>query len=108
MPNITFKDKKITVKKGTNLRKALLYHRLSPHNASSQYLNCKGLGSCGTCAIEISGELPPLTTLEKWRLSFPPHKKESPLRLACQIKVNNDLTIKKHDGFWGHLLCEDQ
>lgn len=44
------------------------------------------------------------TTKEKLRLNFPPHGSEdqSPnLRLACQVQVEGDITVKKRTGFWG-------
>lgn len=102
MPIIEYNGKRIEVKRGTNLRKACREAGLSLHNGSSRWLNCKGLGTCGTCAVEIEGNsIGPLTAQEKWRLNFPPHQMESGLRLACQIKVEGDLKLKKHPGFWG-------
>jgi len=101
MPSITFKGKTITCSQGANLRKVLLKHQLSPHNGASTLLNCKGLGSCGTCAVYIEGNTNEKTIMEKWRLSFPPHQPKVGLRLACQCKVNGDLQLKKHDKFWG-------
>jgi len=98
---IAFKSRKIEVNEGVNLRSALLKQDLSPHNGAAQWLNCKGLGTCGTCAVSVAGDLPPLNSREKWRLNFPPHKLSNNLRLACQIKVHDDLKIEKHAGFWG-------
>ncbi|MEM6380120.1 MAG: 2Fe-2S iron-sulfur cluster-binding protein [Bacteroidota bacterium] len=101
MPKITFKGKTITCVQGANLRKVLLKHHLSPHNGASTLLNCKGFGSCGTCAVYIEGDTNEKTMMEKWRLSFPPHQPKARLRLACQCKVDGDLELKKYDGFWG-------
>lgn len=102
MPFIEFKGKRFVAKRGTNLRKACREAGLSPHNGASQWLNCKGLGTCGTCAIEVEeGVLGPLNSREKWRLNFPPHRQEDGLRLACQLKVEGDLRLKKHSGFLG-------
>jgi ferredoxin len=64
-------------------------------------MNCTGIGSCGTCAVEIHGEVGPLTAMERWRLAFPPHHPSRGLRLACQVKVTSDLVVIKHSGFWG-------
>jgi ferredoxin len=91
----------ITVKKNSNLRKVLLHNDMVPYNKLSEILNCRGLGTCGTCAIEIEGKVSPKTKVEKWRLNFPPHSEQDGLRLACQCKVLGDLKLTKHSGFWG-------
>lgn len=108
MPKVHFKGKIIEVAKGSNLRKALMKNGLHPYNGNAKYLNCRGLGSCGTCAIEVlSGKVHPPTFMERRRLNFPPHQKANPLRLACQCRVEHDLVLKKHPGFWGHLYAKE-
>jgi ferredoxin len=99
--NIRYNDQDISVEKGMNLRKALMRNGSSPYNGLARHLNCRGLGSCGTCAVKISGRVEPFTLMENWRLSFPPHKKQSGLRLACQVKVFSDIVVTKGKGFWG-------
>lgn len=79
---------------------------VSPHNGASRNINCHGLGTCGTCAVEISGPVSPKTRRESWRLNFPPHREENGLRLACQCQVHGDLVITKHPGFWGQDVEE--
>ena len=101
---IKFKGKTIEAKHNANIRKILRNAGLTPHNGNAEFLNCKGLGTCGTCAVEIKGEVSPMTKREKWRLNFPPHQLDSNLRLACQCKVLSDLYIQKHDGFWGEKI----
>jgi len=101
MHKIKFKGKIIECKKGDNLRKILRKANLNPHNGDAKWLNCKGFGTCGTCALEIKGEVSPITKVEKWRLNFPPHQLENGLRLACQCQVLGDLELEKHEGFWG-------
>ena len=93
---------KIEVHEGDNLRRALIRSCHSPHNYKS-FISCQGLGSCGTCAVEIiRGDAGEATFMEKWRLRFPPHKiGPNPMRLACQVTVKQDLYIRKHSGFWG-------
>lgn len=98
-----FKGQKISMASGTTIRSALLAAGVSPHNGQATWLNCKGMGTCGTCALEIRGDVTPPTTIEKWRLQFPPHKKGTPLRLACQCKPISDCELIKHEGFWGEL-----
>lgn len=94
---------------GELLRTAALRRRVvSPHNGNSKLINCRGLGTCGTCAVEIAqgGMVEPKdrNSREKLRLSFPPHNpdEQSPLlRLACQVQVHGNLEVTKRSGFWG-------
>ena len=91
---------------GETLRTAALRRGIvSPHNGRSRLINCRGLGTCGTCAVEIEGQVHPTerSQVEKLRLSFPPHggSQSSALRLACQVQVLGDITITKRTGFWG-------
>jgi ferredoxin len=95
---------------GEILRTAALRRKVvSPHNGNARLINCRGLGTCGTCAVEIdddrsSVEPSERNTREQLRLSFPPHggENQSPkLRLACQVQVHGDITVTKRTGFWG-------
>jgi hypothetical protein len=46
------------VRRGELLRTALLRKGATPHNDWSRLICCRGLGTCGTCAVEItSGEV---------------------------------------------------
>ena len=101
MPKIIFNDQTITCEAGENLRKVLMKNNAPLYNGKANIINCMGFGSCGTCAVEIEGELSAKNWKENARLSFPPHKKESNRRLACQVTVESDLVVKKYDGFWG-------
>ncbi len=94
---------------GEILRTAALRRGIvTPHNGKSKLINCRGLGTCGTCAVEIvvGGMVEPYekNMRERLRLSFPPHdpEKQSPLlRLACQVQVRGNLQVMKRSGFWG-------
>jgi len=122
--NISFEtasnnNRTFQIQSGEILRTAMLRRGISPHNGKSRLINCRGLGTCGTCAVEIT--LPnngnsqdekgciikprERTTKENLRLNFPPHgsKNQSPnLRLACQVQVmRGDVTVRKRTGFWG-------
>ena len=84
-----------------NLRRVLLAAKAPLYNGLARQMHCRGIGTCGTCAIEVTGPVSEMTTIEKWRLSFPPHKTDSGLRLACQCRVLGDIEIKKLAGLWG-------
>ncbi len=72
------------------------------YNGISAAIHCRGMGTCGTCAVQIDGNVSEMTSIEKWRLSFPPHRAGSGLRLACQCRVLGDLQLVKFGGLWGH------
>jgi ferredoxin len=89
---------------------------MSPHNGSADTLNCRGHGTCGTCAVDIRADTedaetdPPVSdvgAVERGRLSVPPHDPESGLRLACQTRVYGDIAVTKHPGFWGHHIGDE-
>ncbi|PNH08626.1 hypothetical protein TSOC_004823 [Tetrabaena socialis] len=86
---IAFRGREAAVPPGTKLRTALLLSGLTPHSEGAVYINCRGLGSCGTCAVEVSGAVQPAewTTAERLRLNFPPHSAPGNrrVRLACQV-----------------------
>lgn len=109
MPKIRFDGLEIECLEGDNLRRVLLDSKQLAdklYNGISKQIHCRGLGTCGTCAIEINGEVSQTTSIERWRLNFPPHGRkngvQSDLRLACQCKVHGDLELKKYEGLWGH------
>lgn len=108
MPRIQFNGDEWHCEEGESLRDALLARGHTPHNGAAHYLNCRGLGSCGTCAVRIEPRLnQPLTSMEKWRLRFPPHQSDSGLRLACQVKVCQSIKVIKHQGFWGEKVLSE-
>jgi len=111
---VLFRNATVEAAAGTTLRTALLKAGVTPHNGNSKLINCRGLGTCGTCAVEItrgSVQPPVPSTRELVRLKFPPHSKSpanaAQLRLACQctlIPSTEALEVTKYDGFWGQDL----
>lgn len=102
MPTVTFNGTTIECERGERLRDVLLDAEETPHNDGAQWVNCRGFGTCGTCAVEIvEGEVDDKHAREAWRLDFPPHNASSRLRLACQVRVEDDLVVRKYPGFWG-------
>lgn len=104
MPVIEFQGQEMSCEVGERLRDVLFRSKLSPHKGKAQFLNCRGFGTCGTCAVEVEGSLSEKTAREKWRLGFPPHQADSGLRLACQARVLGNLRVTKHEGFWGEKV----
>lgn len=39
--------------RGATLRTAMLEAGVTPHNGRATLINCRGLGTCGTCAVEV-------------------------------------------------------
>ena len=102
MPIIQFADSKLECQTGDNLRQVLIGAGLPLYHPVARAIHCRGLGTCGTCAVQIEGEVSPMTPIERWRLSFPPHSGGADLRLACQCEVQGDLVVTRHSGLWGH------
>jgi ferredoxin len=102
VPNIKFADQVIECAENENLRHALLSAHAPLYNGIAGLIHCRGLGTCGTCAIEVNGSVSEMSAIEKWRLSLPPHRANSGLRLACQCRVLGDLEITKRAGLWGN------
>lgn len=103
MPQITAAGQTFTCETGANLRRVLLDNGIDLHNGKAKLINCRGIGSCGTCAVQVNGETSPRNWRENQRLAFPPHRRETSghKRLACQTRVLGDVTVTKFTGFWG-------
>ena len=103
MPKVTFvygKEKKeVEVPAGANLREEALKAGVPVYAGMDRYLNCRGLGLCGTCRVLVQqgGEhLSPKTFREKFRLglSLASIGHENEMRLSCQARVQGDCTVE--------------
>ena len=101
MPTVRFAGHTVECPLGANLRMVLLRARLPLYNSVARALNCRGFGTCGTCAVRIEGKVSDLSTVERVRMQLPPHEREAGLRLACQCQVLGDLVVTKYTGVWG-------
>jgi ferredoxin len=105
MPRIHAQGRQFTCDSGANLRQVLLTQGVEVYNGAAKTINCRGIGTCGTCAVAIQGEVSQLGWREQARLSLPPHVGANSLakgrRLSCQVQVLGDLSVTKYDGFWG-------
>lgn len=107
MPTITAQGKTFQCETGANLRQVLMENEIDLYSPRANYVNCMGIGTCGTCAVRIesvtSGKAVSDTNWrDRARRSLPPHHADKPLRLACQTKVLKDIRVTKYKGFWGH------
>ena len=100
MPTITFtsEKKEIQVPAGANLRTEALRAGVQLYPGVHKYLNCHGLGQCGSCRVLITKGMEntsPKGILESARLgvSLAYIGNENTMRLACQTKVNGDITV---------------
>ncbi|EEH52562.1 uncharacterized protein MICPUCDRAFT_42706 [Micromonas pusilla CCMP1545] len=104
---VTYRGREARCRRGATLRTALLRAGLSPHNDAANVINCRGLGTCGTCAVEVTprdaASPSSWTTMEAARLRFPPHASPGNrrLRLACQVRVESSCAVVKRTKFWG-------
>ncbi|NEQ43269.1 MAG: (2Fe-2S)-binding protein [Leptolyngbya sp. SIOISBB] len=101
MPKVTAQGKTVECESGANLRKVLLKNGIDLYNGQSKLINCRGIGSCGTCAVRIEGPVSVVNWRDRARRSFPPHSSERDLRLACQTQVLGDIRVTKYTKFWG-------
>lgn len=101
MPKVIAQGKTIECNSGSNLRKVLLEHGVELYNGNAKLINCMGLGTCGTCAVQVEGEVSEPNWKDKARRSLPPHSPTVNRRLACQIQVLGEIKVTKFDGFWG-------
>ena len=101
MPHVTAQGKTVECDRAANLRRVLLKHQIDLYNGNARFINCRGIGTCGTCAVEIEGEVSAQSWRETARLSLPPHQEGTTRRLACQVQVLGSVKLTKFDGFWG-------
>jgi ferredoxin len=101
MPKVLAQGKTIECESKANLRKILLQNGIDLYNGGAKVINCRGIGSCGTCAVKVEGEVSAANWRDQARRSLPPHSPTTNLRLACQTQVLGNVKVTKFDGFWG-------
>ena len=53
MPKILAQGKTIECGQGSNLGKVLLQNGIHLYNDGAKVINCRGIGSCGTCTVKV-------------------------------------------------------
>jgi ferredoxin len=101
MPTITFtsEKKEIQVPAGANLRTEALRAGVQLYPGVHKVLNCHGLGQCGSCRVLITKGRENASRkgfMESARLavSLAYIGNEQTMRLACQTRVNGDITVE--------------
>jgi ferredoxin len=101
MPTITFSDEKkeIQVPAGANLRTEALRAGVQLYPGVHRFLNCHGFGQCGSCRVLVTKGMENTSRkglLESARLavSLAYIGNEKEMRLACQTRVNGDITVQ--------------
>lgn len=100
MPTITFtsEKKEIQVPAGANLRTEALRAGVQLYPGVHKVLNCHGLGQCGSCRVLITKGMENASRkglMESARLavSLAYIGNEQTMRLACQTRVEGDITV---------------
>jgi ferredoxin len=100
--------KEIEVPAGTNLRQALRDAGVQVYSGLFKYLNCRGLGMCGTCSVLVKKGMENLnkkSLREKFKFTFDPITSfavighEDEMRLSCQCHVEGDCDIEVRPAF---------
>lgn len=103
MPLVNFvnEKKQVQVPVGANLRKAAMEAGVQLYQGPDKYLNCHGLGTCGSCCLLVNKgweNASPMGWWERLRLRmslmFLDPAYEDRRRLACQTKVNGDMEVQ--------------
>lgn len=95
MESIKFlnENKEVIVIDDSNLRLKAIESGVDIYKSMTKLLNCRGNGKCGTCMVEVvvgAENLSPRTFVEEQKLK----KKPTTYRLACQILVKGNVTVK--------------
>ncbi|MFV2070590.1 MAG: ferredoxin [Pirellulales bacterium] len=123
MPTVKFIKEKVEIEvaQGANLRKEAIKAGINVHQGVNglgaginRYVNCHGLGQCGTCRVRIVEGIEntsPMGLVEKLRFRCPVPTPVTPggidpipclayigneatMRLACQTRVHGDMEVE--------------
>lgn len=105
MPKVVYQGQRIDCARGALLKDVLARAGASPHKGPFKVLNCRGHGTCGSCAVEVLGPTSTPGFFERLRVMMPPlFHREGRLRLACKTHVEGDVEVIKHGGLWGQRV----
>jgi len=75
---------------GANLRQAAQYNEVELYKGMHKHLNCRGMGLCGTCMVEVE----PMENVDPQTLFEKLHKVGPNQKLSCRTKVYGPIAIK--------------
>lgn len=100
MPKVFFVNEKqeVEVPAGANLRAEARKAGIELYRGIDKYINCRGLGLCGTCRVLVKKGMENLSTkglLERFKLAtmLSAIGHEDEIRLSCQVQVNGDCQV---------------
>ena len=106
MPKVVFVNEKqeIEVPVGANLRTEARKAGIQLYAGLHKYLNCRGLGLCGTCKVLVKKgmeNLSPRKGLERFTIAcmLASIGHEDEMRLSCQVTVNGDCSVETTPAF---------
>jgi len=79
---------------GANLRQAILYTEAEIYKGINKFLNCRGMGLCAKCLVEIDNpeNVNADTFFESTQRKL--HKFPENQRMSCRVKVYGDIHVK--------------
>ena len=95
MPTVRFSGHTLECPHGANLRMVLLRARLPLYNSVARALNCRGFGTCGTCAVRIEGKVSDLTTAERMR-AFDAHAPDLAVSTVERLNLGSERDSISH------------
>jgi ferredoxin len=78
---------------GGNLRDAAVAQGVQVYYDINKYVNCFGLGHCGTCRFKADAKAPGALSDPTWQEQFTLGDEVGKVRLACQTAVLGDCTV---------------
>lgn len=89
----TNQGRTVYVRDGANLREAAVAQGVQVYYDINKYVNCFGLGHCGTCRFRPDPKAPDAISEPTWQERFTLGEDISKMRLACQAYVFGDCTV---------------
>lgn len=86
MPKVLAQGKTIECVSKSNLQTILLQNGIDLYNDGAKVINCRGIGSCRTCAVKVEGEVSAANWRDRSRRSLPPH---CPTTDLCKEQSNS-------------------
>jgi ferredoxin len=70
MPKVLAQGKTIECFDKKSLRQTLVQNGIDLYNVNAKVINCREIGSCGTCAVQIEGEVSQVNWRDRTKAIF--------------------------------------